>query len=124
MLIVSFGISIAFALKGAWLVLPFAGLEMLVLGVALYLVARRGCCWQSVAIQGDSIDVVDHKMNSDRQHSFQRAWARVELRPAAIQGYPSRLLICSHGQCMEIGGYLTENEKHQLAQELRHAVRE
>ena len=39
---VSFGIAVAFALQGAWLVLPFAGIEMAVLGGALYIVARRG----------------------------------------------------------------------------------
>jgi uncharacterized membrane protein len=67
MVVVSFGIAIAFALKGAWLILPFAGLEMLVLGAALYVVARRGCRWQTVSIQGDQVEVVEHDSTCTRR---------------------------------------------------------
>ena len=35
------GIGVGFAAVGAWLVLPFAGLEALALGVAFFAVARR-----------------------------------------------------------------------------------
>jgi uncharacterized membrane protein len=34
-------IAAAFAALGAWLILPFAGLEMLVLGAAFWITARR-----------------------------------------------------------------------------------
>lgn len=67
MVVVSFSIAIAFALKGAWLILPFAGVEMLVLGAALYVVARRGCRWQTVSIQGDQVEVVEHDSTCTRR---------------------------------------------------------
>ena len=38
---VAIGIGIGFAAMGAWLVLPFAGLEALALAVAFFAVARR-----------------------------------------------------------------------------------
>ena len=123
MVMVSFGIAIAFTLKGAWLILPFAGLEMLVLGVALYLAARRGSRWQTVSIHGDRIEVVDHDPTNDRQQTFQRAWAQVKLEQARINGYPSKLTIRSHGRAAEIGGYLADAEKQRLALELRLAMR-
>ena len=122
MVVVSFGIAIAFAAKGAWLILPFAGVEMLVLGVALYLVARRGCSWQAVSIYGDHIEVVEHDTASERRQTFQRAWAQVRLERARINGYPSRLTIRSHGRAIEIGAYLADAEKEHLALELRHAM--
>ena len=122
MVVVSFSIAIAFALQGAWLILPFAGLEMLVLGAALYVVARRGCCWQVVSIHGDHIEVVDHDSKSKRQQTFLRAWAQVKLEQARINGYPSRLTIRSHGRAIEIGGYLADEEKEHLALELRQAM--
>jgi uncharacterized membrane protein len=123
MVVVSFSIAMAFALNGAWLILPFAGLEMLVLGAALYVVARRGSCWQAVSIHGNDIEVVDHDPTRERQQTIQRAWAQVKLEQARINGYPSRLTIRSHGRAIEIGGYLAEAEKEQLALELRQAVR-
>ena len=122
MVVVSFSIAIAFALQGAWLILPFAGLEMLVLGAALYVVARRGSCWQTVSIQGDQLEVVEHDSTNARQQVFQRAWAQVRLEQARIKGYPSRLTICSHGRAIEIGGYLADEEKEHLALELRQAM--
>jgi len=122
MVVVSFGIAIAFALNGAWLILPFAGIEMLVLGVALYVVARRGCRWQAVSIHGDHIDVVDHDPARERQQRIQRAWAQVKLEQARINGHPSRLTIRSHGRAIEIGAYLADAEKEHLALELRQAV--
>ena len=119
---VSFSIAFAFALKGVWFILPFAGLEMLVLGAAFYVVARRGSSWQAISVSDTTVDIVDSGVKSGGQQSFQRAWVRIDLERAAIKGYPSRLLIRSHGRAMEVGGYLNETEKQRLAQELREAV--
>jgi uncharacterized membrane protein len=123
MVVVSLGIAVAFALQGAWLVLPFAGLEMAVLGAALYVVARRGYRWQVISVHGDRIDIAHYGSSQERSESFQRAWAQVRLQPAAIKGYPSRLTIGSHGRRVEIGGCLNEDDKNYLAYELSLAVR-
>ena len=120
---VSFTIAIAFALQGAWLVLPFAGLEMLVLGIALYSVARRASHWQMVSVRDDAIEFVEHDSKHERHQTFQRAWARVELEQSMIRGYPSRLTIRSHGRAVEIGGWLNEEDKAYLARELSLAIR-
>lgn len=121
-LVVSFSIAFAFALKGIWMILPFAGLEMLALWVALYIVARRGTRWQSILVSDDRIDIEDRGINCEGQQSFQRAWARVELKKSNIKGYPSRLLLGSHGRSVELGGCLNEIEKQRLAAELRQAL--
>ena len=39
--VLTLAIGVGFALVGAWLVLPFAGLEVLMLGVAFFAYARR-----------------------------------------------------------------------------------
>jgi uncharacterized membrane protein len=121
MAVVSFGIAIAFALKGAWLILPFAGLEMLVLGVALYVVARRTTDWQEISIDADRVDIIER--DTDRAQSFQRAWVRVIHEVAPIKGHPSRLCIRSHGRSVEVGRCLNEEEKRYLAEQLNRAVR-
>ena len=123
MLIVSFGIAIAFALMGAWLILPFAGLEMLVLGIALYTVARRNTRWQSISIKRDSVDIVQETLGCQQRQSFQRAWAQVVHQRAYIKGHPSRLYIRSHGRTVEVGACLNESEKKSLAYELKQVMR-
>jgi len=123
MVAVSFAIATVCALQGAWLVLPFAGLEMLALGAALYAVARRAQRWQVVSIRGDHVEIRQFGSTQDRAEVFQRAWARVHLQPAAIQGHPSRLTIGSHGRRVEIGDCLSEDDKKHLAHALGLAVR-
>ncbi len=122
MVIVSFTIAIAFAMKGMWLILPFAGLEMLVLGIALYLVARRSRRWQLLNIHEDCVDIVEGVDQSEFHSTYQRTWVQVRLETAAVKGHPPRLLLRSHGRCTEIGEYLTVDEKQQLAQQLREAL--
>jgi len=122
MVIVTFGIAIAFAMQGAWLILPFAGLEMLVLGIALYLVARRSASWQAISVNRDSVEIVGYGTTCEHQ-SFQRAWATVVYERSRISGYPSRLLIRSHGRSLEIGACLGESEKAYLAHELGQVIR-
>lgn len=120
---VSFGIAIGFALKGAWLVLPFAGLEMLVLGIAMYVVARRSGNWQEIAISGDRISIVEQNLSKVHQESIQRTWAKVVFEPPPIRGHASRLCIRSHGRSVEVGGCLNEEEKRFLAEQLGQALR-
>ena len=120
---VSFAIATVCALQGAWLVLPFAGLEMVVLGAALYTVARRAQRWQVVSVHRDYIEIKELGSAHGSREVFHRAWARVHLEPAAIQGHPSRLTIGSHGRRVEIGGCLTEDDKEYLAYQLGLAVR-
>ena len=122
-LLVSLGIAIAFALRGAWLILPFAGLEMLVLGAALYVVARRAARWQEISINVDSVRVIDQGPGQRQMRSFQRAWAKVIHEDAANKNHPSRLSIRSHGRSVEIGTCLNETEKRDLAEQLSRAVR-
>jgi len=122
MVIVTFGIAIIFAVNGAWLILPFAGLEMLVLGIVLYVVARRNASWQAISVNSDSVEVIGHGRSREK-HSFQRAWATVVHERPRINGHPSRLLIRSHGRSLEIGDCLGESEKAYLARELGQVMR-
>ncbi|MBI2509640.1 MAG: DUF2244 domain-containing protein, partial [Betaproteobacteria bacterium] len=48
--VVSVGIAAAFAALGAWLILPFAGLEMLVLYLAFRYVDRHAADYERIAI--------------------------------------------------------------------------
>ena len=53
--VVSFGISLAFAVIGAWLILPFAGLEMLVLFLAFRYIDRRSDDYERLTLSGDKL---------------------------------------------------------------------
>ena len=55
--LVAFTIAAMFALKGAWLILPFAGLEIVLLGIALYVTACKSAEREVVLISGNVIRI-------------------------------------------------------------------
>ncbi len=59
LIILAFAIVVAgyFWLKGAWLVVPFTGLEMVVLGTALYLNVRCSAQCETIQVQGNDVVV-------------------------------------------------------------------
>ena len=119
---VSLTISVGFALMGAWLILPFAGLEMLVLGVCLYLSAVRAAQREVISIDKDIVEVSRGRYRPVESCRFQRAWVRVSFRPTASVWHRNRLTIGSHGKEVEVGAMLNNNERESLAMELRRAI--
>jgi uncharacterized membrane protein len=92
-----------FAAQGMWPVLPFAGLELFALGVALGLSMRRGRELEMITIEPDRVIVDLHGHGKSATKVFTRLWARVELRRSPRRGHPSRLVILSHNRAVEIG---------------------
>jgi uncharacterized membrane protein len=107
-----------FAAQGMWPILPFAGLELFVLGVALGVSLRRGDEFELITVISNKIVVERHGHRGIDSREFSRVWARVELRPSARRGHPSLLVIRSHDREMEIGRHLTEGARRDLHRRL------
>lgn len=115
---VSVGIAAAFAAFGAWLVLPFAGLEMLVLYLAFRQVDRHAADYERVAIDGGRVEVEQFEAGRTHRHELSRYWARVVLEPDG-----SRLALRSHGREIEIGRHMSDEERRDLARSLERRLR-
>ena len=115
-------IATGFALLGAWMILPFAGLEVVVLCIALYLCAQRNSRCEVIAVGRESVTVMRGRKEPEEGHEFQRAWVQIVHEQPAHHWYPSRLLIRSHGRAVEVGSCLTEEERKQLACQLEQAI--
>ncbi len=118
----SFAIAGLFVTQGFWPVLPFAGLEMLALGWALWLSLRARHVRQRVSVAPDRIVIELTTHTSAECLVFPRHWAKVTLRASYTPLHPSRLLIESHGRACEIGGFLTEEERCGLAARLKQVI--
>ena len=119
--VVTFTIAGFFVAQGLWPVLPFAGLEMAVLGWALHASLRRRKCTQTIMVTEHEVEVVTRDDRGARSASFPRHWARMRL----VRGrgwLPSRLLIESHGRSCEVGRLLTEEERRGLHSRLAQVV--
>jgi uncharacterized membrane protein len=75
--VISVGIAAAFAYFGAWLILPFAGLEMLVLYLAFRHIERHAADYERIEIDGDRVKVEWLEAGRTHSRAFSRYWARV-----------------------------------------------
>jgi uncharacterized membrane protein len=106
---------------GAWLVLPFTGLEILIIGIAIY--CQSLCAHSREIIQIDATHVrVSDNRTPVTDRCFHKAWLKVIQNRDPKGWYPSRLLIGSHGEYIEIGRNLKEEEREMLANKLRNAT--
>jgi uncharacterized membrane protein len=115
-------IGILFAISGAWLVIPFLGLELVVVGAVFCRMCWRARDCEVLTFEDDRLHIIQHRGKSECRHEFQRYWARVALEPVRNGWYPPRLLIRSHGREVEIGTALNEDQRMHLAQRLRQVL--
>jgi len=117
----TFGVAGAATLLGFWPVLPFAGAEMLLLGWALYTNMQRRFDHETIDVSETQV-VVEYSRGETKRFVFPRHWARVKIRRPKSPLHRGRLVIESHGRGCEVGEFLSEEERHQLAAELRRLI--
>ncbi len=119
MAVLSFGIALAFACFGAWMILPFAGVEMLALATAFYLVGRHAADHERIEMQDGLLTVRVHEAGRNTEYRFNPAWTNlvVEEAPRTM-----RLAIRSRGMELEIGRHLDRGRRSALAAELKHRL--
>ncbi|MCB2100238.1 MAG: DUF2244 domain-containing protein [Rhodobacterales bacterium] len=110
-----------FMILGAWPVMGFLGLEVVLLAAAFRLHNHSSRAFEAIDLTERSL--VLHRVNpwgARRDWTFQPQWARlmVENRP----GRASRLWLCSHGRNVRVGRFLTQAERHDLALSLQRAL--
>jgi len=111
-----------FASLGAWLVLPFAGLELAVLAAGFYLSALSGHTTEVIEVDGSDLRVLRGRRGLEEVARFPAHWTRVMLRRDPRGWYPSRLLLACHGKGVEIGSKLVEAEREDLACSLQETL--
>jgi uncharacterized membrane protein len=102
-------IGAGFAAAGAWLVLPFAGLEVLLLGAAFVLYARHAADYERIELEPGRITV-----------EVANGWriARYEMQGAKVFMHDGRLVLRGAQEELEIGRYLGAEARAELAAEL------
>ncbi|MES9945950.1 DUF2244 domain-containing protein [Candidatus Thiodiazotropha sp. CDECU1] len=114
-------VSLYFLSLGAWLVLPFTGLEIIIVGIAIYC---QSCCAHTqeiIHIDATHVRVSDNR-RPKAERCFHKAWLKIIQNHDPKGWYPSRLMIGSHGEFIEIGKNLLEEEREMLANNLRNAI--
>ncbi len=115
-------VALAFTLMGLWPILPFAGLELALLGYCFYRCAANGQFCEVVTVGTDTVKVEKGRGRPESHWDLPRAWAAVAIERHAVRGHPSRLFLRSHGRRVELGKFLNEDERRGLAVDLGRAL--
>ena len=115
---VTFAVALYFAARGLWPILPFAGLEIGLLAWAVRASMRSGAQREVITVADETVTIERGAGNRMSLMVFPRHWARVKLRGPQKTQHPSRLVIESHGRACEVGRFLTEEERRNLASRL------
>lgn len=115
----SLSIAIGFSLLGFWVILPFAGAEVMALGICLYSVARRCSQCEVISISESSVCIEKGIRHPSLRWELPRPWAQVNLIANACRSRRSQLFIGAYGKRIAIGDFLDEAERQRLAVELK-----
>jgi len=120
-------IALGFARIGAWLVVPFAGLEILAFAYAFYFIYLHSSDFESITIEDDRVVVERKSYNELTTTIFQRYWAQISVRKVGskngVNG-KSGLFISSHGKEVEFGrNFISDVQRAELARELRQKIK-
>jgi len=113
---VSFAIGVAFALYGAWPILPFVGLEVAALAAAFYVNGRHATDYERIAFADGALVVEIRDGDRTEEHSFNPHWVRLVVSGARRD---VRLALRSHGTELEIGRHLDASGRELLATAFR-----
>lgn len=117
---VSLGIATFFWHQGATLVLPFAWLELVAVGLAFLAYARHATDGERISLQGPLLVVELDSAGKRARAEFHRDWVRVEPRSDGR----SLIELSGRGQQVRIGRFVRPEQRRELAQEIRRALRE
>lgn len=114
----SFAVALAFLLRGVWVVLAFTLVEQSLVGLALLAYARHAADVETIALTDAALLVECVEADRHRQSRFDPAATRVVVdggRRAVVR-------IESRGATLEIGRFVDDARRRQLARELRQAL--
>lgn len=115
-------IGTAFFLQGLWLILPFSILEVGLVALALYCCARHTHRQEVLTFSEHELRIERGRSRPEKCHVFQRLFARIFVRHPRHPWYPTRIAVRSHGREVEVGDFLSPDDKNRLIAELRHMI--
>lgn len=125
--VIALVVALGFLHIGAWLVLPFAGLEIVAFAYAFHSVYLHADDFDSITIESDRVVVEKRNIKEITTTVFQRYWAQVNVRDVAmIKGSNGKcgLFISSHGNEVEFGrNFINDEQRSQLARDLRQKLK-
>ncbi|MGD2127960.1 MAG: DUF2244 domain-containing protein [Lysobacterales bacterium] len=111
------------AWQGFWPVLLIAVIQIVLVTRILIKAWERAWVSEQIEVGPDRILVTTQKHKNKKRIELETAWAVVEMLQPEVAWYAPRLQLRSGSRKLELGAFLTVEEKRQLADCLKSAIR-
>lgn len=115
--------AITFALKGAWPIVPFAGLELLALGTALYYVNWKLQYRHVITLSDNSVRIDKGFYLPTQSWKFPREDTGLAIVPERHPWDGPGLALQRTGESVSVGEFLNRDDSLKLAELLRREIR-
>lgn len=112
---VSIIIALGFLFQGYWIILPFAGLEMIFLAVMLLYCCHNNSMCEKIQIYEDKVNISSQYRKNKGVFEVNKYWASIILNKPKLKGHPHKLFVRYKGREMEVGVMLEDKERLELA---------
>ena len=120
--LVNVAFALTFLLKGAWLVLPFMGLDVALLAWAFRSVSIAARRHERVTLRPETLTVERHPARgAPTEILLNPYWVRVHLEEP--EEHWSKLTLRSHGRTVQVGSFLAPQDRESFAEALKSALR-
>ncbi len=117
-------IGIGFALAGATMILPFAGLEILFVATCVYLVMKQTYKQEVITLTKEKLTIAKGAGKIDQEWEYFRMWSFISVERPEHPWYPAHIIVSSKGERVPIGDFLNEDEKEELVKNLERVIQE
>ena len=119
----SLGAAIGFTLLGAWPILPFAGLELLALGCALYYVNWKLQYRHVITLSEHSVKIEKGHYHPKQSWRFARQRTGLSITPEQRPWDSPSLAVHDREQSVCVGEFLNREDARELIDLLRREIR-
>jgi uncharacterized membrane protein len=117
--VVCMGMAIALASFGMWMVIPFAGAEIILIITCLYLTLKRLSRQEVITIDFEAIRLEWGYNQPEVTVNLPRRWSRLSFTTDDSEFETGHLSVAAHGKRYVLGRCLNKEEKQALFNELK-----
>ncbi|MEJ8567513.1 DUF2244 domain-containing protein [Elongatibacter sediminis] len=120
--VVTLGLAVLLAWQGYWPILAIAVVQLVLVFWVLIRAWQNSWAVEEILIDARRVRVLHRRYREIRESGLQSAWAGVRVESPRYPGYAPRLMLTSRNQTVELGKFLTVEEKLSLAKHLSHTL--
>ena len=117
-------IGLGFAYVGATLILPFAGLEVIFVGICTYLVLNKTSQQEVITLSKDKLIIEKGAYRLKKVWEYFRLWSYITVERPQHPWYPAHIVVTSKGERVPLGDFLNEQEKEELVSNLENIIQD